>query len=103
VEGIRNDCPAFLVRVKVDHGNAIYRVGETMTVTVTSGKSGYLHLYYFMADGKVSCLFPNLYQQNNRIEANQETVVPKPGADFRIRIAPPLGVEYLKAVVSLIR
>jgi hypothetical protein len=101
VEGVRNEHPAFLVRVSVDHKDCVYRERDTMTVTVQSEKGGYLYLFYFMADGKVSCLFPNVFQQDNQIAARQTTVVPKPGADFRIRIGPPFGVEYLKAVVSL--
>ncbi len=100
-EGVVNECAPFLVRVEVDHGNAIYRLGDTLTVTVTSARSGYLYLYYFMADGTVSCLFPNMYQPDNKIEAHVPMVVPAQGAKFRLRIGPPIGWEYLKAVVSL--
>jgi hypothetical protein len=101
IEGVRNEQAAFLVRVSVDQPDHVYCDGDTMTVTVQSEKAGYLYLFYFMADGKVACLFPNIYQQDNHIAAHQDTVVPKPGADFRLRIGAPLGVEYLKAVVSL--
>jgi hypothetical protein len=101
VEEVRNERASFMVRVDVDHPKRIYQRGDTMTVTVRSEEPGYLYLFYFMADGNVSCLFPNKFQQHNCIPAKQDVTVPAVGADFRIRIGPPFGWEVLKAVVSL--
>jgi len=101
VEEVRNDHAPFYVRVDVDQPSRVYRVGDTMSVTVKSAREGYLYLFYFMADGKINCLFPNQYQTDNRIPAGQLIVVPKQDAEFRIRIGPPCGAEILKAVVSL--
>ncbi|MGE3777890.1 MAG: DUF4384 domain-containing protein, partial [Pirellulaceae bacterium] len=98
---IRNDRPAFLVRASVDHPDRVYREGDTMQVTVRSEKAGYLYLVYCPASGKAHVLFPNKYQQNNRIPENRDVVVPADLASFRIRIAPPLGDEVLKAIVTL--
>ena len=101
VEEVRNERASFMVRVDVDHAKRIYQRDDTMTVTVRSEKAGCLYLFYFMADGNVSCLFPNRYQRDNKIPAGQDIEVPACGADFRIRIGPPFGWEVLKAVVSL--
>jgi hypothetical protein len=100
VEELRNERAPFMVRVDVDHSNRIYQLGDMMRVTVTSEKPGYLYLFYFMADGKVSCLFPNKYQTENFIPPNRKVVVPALSDTFRIRIGPPFGWEVLKAVVS---
>jgi hypothetical protein len=104
VEELRNDHPAFLVRVDVDQADRIYHGGETMRVNVVSAQSGYLYLLYCDAAGKVTCLFPNAFGQANHIEAMQPIEVPQPtrgNGNFRLRIGPPYGQEVLKAIVSL--
>jgi hypothetical protein len=101
VEEIRNDQAAFYVRVDVDRPHRVYRGGDTMTATVKSDREGYLYLLYFMADDTIACLFPNQFQADNKIPASEVVVVPKPDANFRLRIGPPFGQETLKAIVSL--
>lgn len=100
VERIRNDQAGFVVRVEVDHPDRVYRDGDVLQTTVRSELAGYLYLLYTNADGKTSCLFPNRFQSDNHISANQSIAVPGQGADFRIRIAQPVGREVLKAIVS---
>ena len=100
VEGIRNEQAGFVVRVDVDHRDRVYSAGDTLQATVRSGCDGYLYLLYTNAEGKTTCLFPNRFQSNNHIQANQVTTVPGGAADFRIRIAQPVGREVLKAIVS---
>lgn len=99
VEEIRNEESGFVVRVDVDHKDRVYAEGDTLQATVKSERAGFLYLLYRNAEGKTICLFPNRYQGDNRIRANETVQVPGPGADFRIRILPPLGREVLKAVV----
>lgn len=101
VEQVRNDQPAFMVRVDVDHPDRVYHSGDLMHVRVLSEKPGYLYLFYCDANQNVSCLFPNRVQSDNRIPANQTITVPSPGAAFQLRIGPPYGREVLKAVVTL--
>jgi hypothetical protein len=105
VEEVRNDAPAFMVRVDVDKPDRIYTAGDEMRVRVVSARDGYLYLLYCDAGGNVSCLFPNAFGQDNRISAMRPVVVPPPpgpgGSTFRLRIGPPYGREVLKAIVSL--
>jgi len=105
VEEVRNDDPSFMVRVDVDKPDRIYYGGQEMAVKVVSDKSGYLYLLYCDAGGLVTCLFPNAFGEDNRIEAMQPIVVPQPPtaekSSFRLRIGPPYGQEVLKAIVSL--
>ena len=74
-----------------------------MHVTVKSRQAGYLYLLYRSADGKLSCLFPNRIQKENKIPADKEIEVPDPNAEFRFRVGPPYGKETLKAVVTFMR
>lgn len=100
VEDLRNERAPFLVRVDVDRPDRTYRGGDTMTVKVTSEEEGYLYLLYLSADDKLSCLFPNQVQSDNRIPARQQITVPAPQAQFRLRVGPPFGQEVLKAIVT---
>ena len=79
----------------------MYEEGETMTVDVTSERPGYLYLLYQFADGKISCVFPNKYQKDNRISSKKKLQVPVANAEWHLKIGPPLGKETLKAIVSL--
>jgi hypothetical protein len=100
VEGIYNDQAGFVVRVDVDHPDRVYVEGDTLRATVKSQRAGYLYLLYQNVQGETVCLFPNRYQADNRIRAEELVQVPAPGANYRIRIHAPLGREVLKAVVS---
>lgn len=105
VDEVRNDHPAFLVRVNVNHPDRIYRQGEELRVEVVSAKAGYLYLVYCDAGGNVSCLFPNAFNRDNRIAAMQPITIPRPceadGSSFRLRIGAPFGNEVLKAIVCV--
>jgi uncharacterized protein DUF4384/caspase domain-containing protein len=110
-ERIRNDQSAFSVRINVclldDQGKLIedrpsrnFAQGECMGVKVVSERPGYLYLLYKQADGAEKCLFPNKFDQNNRIQAQEIITVPDPRYDFNLRITPPFGEETLIALVS---
>ncbi len=100
IEEIRNEKPQFLVRINVDHPSRLYRVGDTMGVTVTSEKSGYLYVVYVDAMGTSSLLFPNKYQTDNRIQARNAVAVPASGDKFRLRVKEPVGKELIGAIVT---
>jgi hypothetical protein len=99
-----NDNPAWMVRVRTDHPDGVYKYGEHMKVFVKSEKAGYLYLVYQDSEGKRALLFPNEYKRDNRIPANTEVRVTANDDDkegFRLRVGPPEGKEILFAVVTL--
>lgn len=96
----RNNAPSFMVRVSVDHADCRYRIGEEMIVQVRSERAGFLYLFYINAEDQVSIVFPNDRQQDNRIQAGEDVVIPAENAEFRFRVTAPAGDEVLKAVVS---
>lgn len=97
---LRNDRPAFAVRVSVDQKDRIYEQGELMKVTVRSQRSGYLYLMYKQVDGSSKCLFPNVYESDNRIESDEEITIPTSDQGFKLRCNDPFGEELLVALVS---
>ena len=100
LERIDNDSATFSVQVEVDRPDRVYTEGDVLQATVTSNVDGYLYLFYRDANANVSVLFPNRFQQDNRIQQNLRMSVPRPDAGFRVRIGAPFGHELLKAVVS---
>jgi hypothetical protein len=107
VEGV-NTTPSFVVRVSVDREDRTYREGSEVIVTVRSEKEGYLYLFDVDVDGEIICLFPNDFQNNNKIPANKDIVVPDPNdTKFRIRVGAPPGAKFkpgkelVKAIVTL--
>jgi len=100
LEKFDNSNSSFSVQVDVDKPDRVYQEGEVLQVYVSSREEGYLYLFYRDADAKVTVLFPNQYQRDNRIRQNEGVPVPGPDAGFRIRVGAPFGHELLKAVVS---
>lgn len=94
-----NPMPTFQVRITVDKKDRVYKEGEEVVATVRSEKEGYLYLLHCSSTGKVSVVFPNKYQADNKIPADTPVTVPDPKAEFRFRVKEPFGTEVLKAVV----
>ena len=101
VESTVNAEPSFMLRVDVDKPDRVYAVGETMTARVRSEKDCYLYLLYYSAGDRVGALFPNRYQQNNFIRANETVSVPGADAGFQFTARPPCGQEVLQVVGTL--
>ena len=100
VEDVRNEQSPFAVRVEVDHPDRIYEGGDTLSVRVQSERDGYLYLLDLSPDQKLTCLFPNHVQPDNRIAAKASVTIPATNADFRLRVGPPFGPETLTAIVT---
>jgi len=80
-----------------------YRAGDRMTVTVQAAQDCYLRLYLVNAQQEITQLFPNAYQPDNFIRADQPVQIPGPGARFYLEMTPPFGTETLKAVASTVQ
>lgn len=90
----------FYVNVSVNHENRVYEEGDMMKVSVTSSRDGYLYLLYKDASGNSALLFPNKFHQSNKINANQETLVPSVLMNFDLKTMAPFGKELLQAIVT---
>jgi hypothetical protein len=99
---VRNDQPAFMVRVTVDHPDLVYRAGDELKITVRSEKDGHLYVLYKNAAGKWKVFLPNDAQSDNKIKAGVPfEVPPREGAGYKLVIkGPPFGEEVVKALVT---
>jgi hypothetical protein len=91
----------FSVELSVNKGcGASYSLGETVTLSVRSAQAGYLTIYDFSPDGRVTLIFPNYYQPNNKIEADTIYIIPDSQAIYKFVVGPPQGMDILKAIVT---
>lgn len=89
---------AFPVQVVADKNE--YRSGELLVASVISERPGFLRLYYVDKTGKATLIFPNHYQQDNRIAGRQRIEVGGQAYPFQFRMEAPGGTELLLAAVS---
>ena len=78
-----------------------YRVGEALVVRVQPTANGFVYCYYQDASGAVARIFPNRFQPDSFLQANQRVEVP-PGAQkpFNLRMDRPGADETIACVVS---
>jgi hypothetical protein len=75
------------------------RLGEDITMTVTSDRPGYLTLMVVGSSGKIYKIFPNKLDAEARIEPGMNMPVPRPGS-WRMPASPPVGDNWFLALVS---
>ncbi|HPE70154.1 MAG TPA: DUF4384 domain-containing protein [Thermotogota bacterium] len=92
------DEPAgFSVDIRVDRGNgSSYSPGEFVSIFFSVTQDAYVVVYDVSPDGKVTILFPNQYDPDNFVLANQEIRIPRVG--YKLMIENALGKEYLQIV-----
>lgn len=72
-----------------------------MTVRIKVERDCYVYLLYYSTADKVGCLFPNEYQKDNFVRADQVVTIPAEGDSFRFRCSPPCGKEVLQVIGTL--
>lgn len=96
-----NTSSSFMLRVDVDRTDRTYAVGQQMTVSVQVEKDCYLYLLYYGANNEVVCLFPNKFQQDNRVKSGVNLTIPPPNATYQFTASPPCGREVLQVIGTL--
>lgn len=76
-------------------------IGDEITIHFNSSVNCYLTLVNIGTSGKMTVLFPNVYVQNNQIDANQTYAFPDPTAPFSYGVSGPPGTEIIKALATL--
>jgi len=94
-----NPSPSFNIQLSINKGNgAVYSPGENISVSFRTNRDAYVVLYDIQPNGKVHILFPNRYDPNNFVRANQTYYLPRQGYNFMVENTP--GTEYIQAVAS---
>ena len=86
-------------QVTVTPSRSQYRIGQDhLEMTITSSKNGYLTLFAVGSSGKIVQLFPNHYDENNRITAHVPFHIPTIG--WNLKANGPSGKDRFVAIVS---
>lgn len=95
------DSPQTTMRanISVDRGqNSLYMPGESISISFWVNQDAYVVVYDILPNGRVHIIFPNQYDRNNFVRANQVTRIPRAGYNLVIENIP--GREYLQIVAS---
>lgn len=97
--------PPLSVSVNVDkddsgNQNPVYRVGDEIKISASVNQDAYVYLFNINPDGSVQQILPNRLSKDNFVKANETTVFPAEGADFKFNVADVLGQNKLLAVAS---
>jgi archaellum component FlaG (FlaF/FlaG flagellin family) len=78
---------------------SVYEVGERMEIFVKSSRDAYILVYDINAQGKVTLIFPNKYESDNFVRANEIKKIPSKST-YSLRVSPPYGKEYIQVIAS---
>ena len=87
-------------QVRVKLGQEKLKIGQdVLNFAVLSDHAGYVYVTMAGSDNQsVYVLFPNKLDNNNRIEAGQQLVLPRPS--WRVRASGPVGMDSLLVMVT---
>jgi PKD repeat protein len=86
---------ALSIRLSLPKGS--FQVGESIAIGYTTNREAYVYLCEADASGKVTLLFPNYLEQNNRVPAGAHSL---PGAGYTLRVSEPAGSDTLYAFAA---
>lgn len=84
----------------VDRADYTYATGESVRIYVETNRDAYVTVLNTDPAGETTQLFPNRYQSDNFVRANQALEVPDPDSRSRIVVTGAVGDELLKIVAS---
>ena len=89
---------ALQIEVWPDSDTGTYFAGDKMTINLLANRDGYARVDYIDADGNLQLVFPNIYNRDNSIRANQVQVLPK--FPVELTLDNSLGTERVWVRVS---
>lgn len=84
----------------LDRANATYGLGDIVRLAVKSNEDAYVTVFNIGASGKVTQLFPNAFQTENRIKAGETLEIPSQASGTQIKVSGPVGAELIKVIAT---
>ncbi|MFW6222664.1 MAG: PEGA domain-containing protein [Bacteroidota bacterium] len=84
------------IRVNKGEGS-VYQTGESISIQFEVNKDAYVVIYDIEADGNTHIIFPNRFQPDNKVMANQTVTIPR---GYNMNVGSKQGKEYLQIVAS---
>jgi hypothetical protein len=91
---------AFRLSVSTDRADATYAIGETVRLTLASSEDAYVTVLSIGPTGRVTQLFPNAHQPDNRVFADRPVEIGGGATGARIAATGPAGAELIKVIAS---
>lgn len=85
------------LKVNISTGQPLYQPREEVTVSYEVSQTAFLYLYSIDAQGKVTLLFPNKYDKDNKVEPGKGEL---PGRGYSFLTGKEEGREYLQMIAS---
>lgn len=89
--------------IKVTMSSTVYKVGESLEVTVSSDQDCFIRVVQFGADGSTTQLLPNAFQKDNAIKAGGTIKLPDENhstREYGLFTSEPTGTEKVVVFVS---
>ena len=87
--------------VAINANKTTFSLGEYITFTIKSPKSGHLYIFDKGASGNLTLIFPNKFNRANQINAGETVSVPGPLiGGFKFPAIEPTGQSRLFAIVT---
>jgi hypothetical protein len=83
-----------------DRPDAIYRIGEPVTISVRPDRDAHITVLNIGTSGRTTVLFPNTIQRDSRVRAGQTISLGGPGAGYNIVPQGPAGVELVQVIAT---
>jgi len=88
------------LKVELDKQGTDYQPGNKMTVTVRADQTCYVAVYNVDSSGEVTLLFPNQWDESNRLEKGQPVVIPDRDDTWELKITEGGGEEEIIVLAS---
>jgi hypothetical protein len=88
------------VLLAADRADWTYVIGETVGLRLTTNEDAYVTVLAVGPTGRVSRLFPNPYQPDNHLFANQPVQIGGGGSSAQVVANGVAGVELIKVIAS---
>ncbi len=97
---LENPAYPFALDFSFAGGKNAFRVGETVTFRARAARAGWLTVVDLDPAGKVTVIFPNRFDAENRVETGEEVVLPTSAMPFVFRMQEPAGRGVVRAFVT---
>lgn len=85
------------LQVRIETDQSRYDLGDKVEIRYWVNRDAYIYIYNLDATGRVSLIFPNRFDPNNRVRAGSHRL---PGRGYAFEVRGPAGVEYLQIIAS---
>ena len=93
--------------IQASTNKSTLREGESLSLSITSSQDCYITVLNVQSNNKINTLFPNQFQDNNRLQKNQQLTLPTKkelnfGLDYIVSLLPDKDedMELLKVIAT---